>query len=33
MGGVDVWRVPAESRGLGLKAAKRGAKALERGAG
>lgn len=31
MGGTDVWRLPAESRGLSLKAARRAAKALERG--
>ncbi|MPZ27834.1 MAG: DUF1707 domain-containing protein [Micromonosporaceae bacterium] len=31
MGGVDVWRLPAETRGLSLKAARRSAKALERG--
>lgn len=31
MGGVAVWRLPAESRGLGLRAARRAAKALERG--
>lgn len=31
MGGVEVWRLPAESRGLGLRAARRAAKALERG--
>jgi hypothetical protein len=33
MGGVDVRRLPAGSRGLSLKAARRAAKALERGAG
>lgn len=31
MGGVDVWRLPTEARGLGLKEARRMAKALERG--
>lgn len=31
MGGVDVWRLPAESRGQSLKAARRAAKNLERG--
>jgi hypothetical protein len=30
MGGVDVWRLPPESRGTSLKAARRAAKALER---
>jgi hypothetical protein len=33
MGGVEVWRVPTESRGLGLRAARRAARALERGMG
>lgn len=33
MGGVDVWRLPAETRGMSLKVARRSAKALERGAG
>lgn len=33
LGGADVWRLPAESRGLRLRAARRAAKALERGAG
>jgi len=32
MGGTDVWRLPVEGRGLSLKAARRAAKALERGA-
>lgn len=32
MGGTDVWRVPTEARGLGFKAARNAAKALERGA-
>lgn len=32
MGGADVWRVPAETRGLSRKQAKRAAKELERGA-
>jgi hypothetical protein len=31
MGGVDIWRVPAETRGLSLKEARRVAKARERG--
>jgi hypothetical protein len=31
MGGVDIWRVPAEARHLRLKEARRAAKALERG--
>jgi hypothetical protein len=31
MGGIEVWRLPAESRGKSLKEAKRDAKALERG--
>lgn len=33
MGGVEVWRLPAEARGKGLKEAKRIAKAIERGHG
>jgi hypothetical protein len=31
MGGVELWRLPAEARGLSLKEAKRTAKAVERG--
>lgn len=31
MGGVDVWRLPAETRGMSLKLARRSARALERG--
>lgn len=31
MGGVEVWRIPAEARGKSLKEAKRAAKALEKG--
>jgi hypothetical protein len=31
MGGATVWRIPAEARGLGLKEARRAAKAAERG--
>jgi hypothetical protein len=31
MGGTDVWRLPAETRGQGLKQARRAAKELERG--
>jgi hypothetical protein len=31
MGGADVWRLPAETRGLSLKQARRNAKAIERG--
>lgn len=31
MGGIDVWRLPAETRGLRLKEARRVAKALESG--
>jgi hypothetical protein len=31
MGGVELWRLPTEARGLSLKEAKRAAKALERG--
>jgi len=31
MGGTDVWRVPTQARGLGFKAARQAAKALERG--
>lgn len=31
MGGVDLWRLPANTRGMSLKAARRTAKALERG--
>jgi Domain of unknown function (DUF1707) len=30
MGGIDVWRLPAETRGMTLKEARRAAKALER---
>ena len=30
MGGIDVWRLPAEARGLPLRAARRAAKELER---
>lgn len=33
MGGVDVWRLPAETRGLSLREARRAAKAIERGNG
>ncbi|HLU43717.1 MAG TPA: DUF1707 domain-containing protein [Natronosporangium sp.] len=33
MGGVTVWRLPAETRGMRLKRAKQAAKALERGQG
>lgn len=31
MGGLTVWRLPPEARGLGLKEARRAAKAIERG--
>ena len=31
LGGADVWRLPAESRGMSLKAARRAARELERG--
>jgi len=31
MGGTDVWRLPAETRGMSLKEARRAAKELERG--
>ncbi len=31
MGGTDVWRLPAETRGQGLKVARRAARELERG--
>jgi hypothetical protein len=31
MGGLSVWRLPPEARGLGLKEARRAAKAIERG--
>jgi hypothetical protein len=31
MGGIDVWRLPAEARGKSLKEAKRAARQLERG--
>jgi hypothetical protein len=31
MGGLTVWRLPAQARGLGLKEARRAAKAIERG--
>ena len=31
MGGISLWRLPAESRGLALKEARRAAKAIERG--
>jgi hypothetical protein len=30
LGGIDVWRLPAETRGMSLRAAKRAAKELER---
>jgi hypothetical protein len=33
MGGIEVWRLPAESAGLRLKDARKAAKALERGTG
>lgn len=31
MGGADIWRLPAETRGMSLRRARRAAKALERG--